>query len=240
MGSREDVKRPRQARGVGRPRDAGLDKAILDATIRLLARHGFVRLTVEMVAREARSTRPAIYRRYANKEQLVVAAMEHIRGPLPTVSTGELRTDLVNELRAFQNRIRSPSSIAMFGTVLAEEAHHPKLLALYREKMAWPRREHIKAVLCRIPGVGKLNANQNAFLDDVVNMAIGSYYAHYVQRGHPDAGWPERIADILIHGIVDRSDLTARPSRQPTGHAHAGSTPKRSTPTMPRKRQSDR
>ena len=228
------------AKTVGRPRDAEIDKAILEATIRLLARHGFARLTVDMVAREARSTRPAIYRRYANKEELVVAAMEHIRGPLPASSTGDLRTDLVNELRAYQNRIRVPSAIAMLGTVLAEEAHHPKMLALYRRKMAWPRREHIKAVLCRIPGVGKLDVDQSVFLDDVVNMALGSYYAHYVQRGHPNAAWPERIADILIRGIVDRGAIAGWQTRQLSDRARSDAPPKRAAHAAPRTRRAVR
>lgn len=59
----------------GRPRDPDMDQAILAATIGLLAEVGYVRLTVAEVARRAGVGKPAIYRRWAQKSQLVVEAM---------------------------------------------------------------------------------------------------------------------------------------------------------------------
>src|SRR6185503_11853796 len=59
----------------GRPRDLAKDEAILVATIKLLSEVGYTRLTVAEVARRAGVSKPAIYRRWAQKSQLVVEAM---------------------------------------------------------------------------------------------------------------------------------------------------------------------
>ena len=59
----------------GRPRDLTMDESILVATIQLLSEVGYPRLTVAEVARRAGVSKPAIYRRWAQKSQLVVEAM---------------------------------------------------------------------------------------------------------------------------------------------------------------------
>src|SRR5262245_44719017 len=62
-------------RPVGRPRDRRVDAAVLDATRRLLADVGYRALSIEAVARRARVHRPAIYRRWSSKAELVHAAV---------------------------------------------------------------------------------------------------------------------------------------------------------------------
>ena len=62
-------------RPAGRPRDRRLDAAVLDATRRLLAEVGYRDLSIEAVARRAGVHRPAIYRRWRTKAELVHAAI---------------------------------------------------------------------------------------------------------------------------------------------------------------------
>lgn len=61
-------------RGRGRPR-AGLDEVTLDAVIDLLIEKGARGLTIEGVAKRAGTTRPAIYRRWPNLDELLSAAL---------------------------------------------------------------------------------------------------------------------------------------------------------------------
>jgi len=55
----------------GRRRDPRLDDAVLIATRRLLNRLGYGALTIEAIAREAGVHRPAIYRRWKTKAEIV-------------------------------------------------------------------------------------------------------------------------------------------------------------------------
>jgi AcrR family transcriptional regulator len=63
--------RPRAVRSVGRPRDPRVDAAVLEATRALLIEVGYEQLTIEAIARRAGVHRPAVYRRWSSKAELV-------------------------------------------------------------------------------------------------------------------------------------------------------------------------
>ena len=56
----------------GRPRDPGVDEAIILATLELLDERGYVGLSLAEVALRAGVSRTALYRRWDSKAQLVV------------------------------------------------------------------------------------------------------------------------------------------------------------------------
>ena len=58
----------------GRPRDARIDDAVLGAVADLLLEVGYADLTVAAVAERAGTSRPAVYRRWPTKAELVLAA----------------------------------------------------------------------------------------------------------------------------------------------------------------------
>jgi len=59
----------------GRPRSAQAHKAILDATLELLAEEGFHGLSIEAVAAKAGVGKTTIYRRWPSKDELVMDAI---------------------------------------------------------------------------------------------------------------------------------------------------------------------
>ncbi|HTU28632.1 MAG TPA: TetR/AcrR family transcriptional regulator [Solirubrobacteraceae bacterium] len=86
-----------------RRRGQELEAALLDAAWDELVEVGFAGLTMESVAGRARTGVAVLYRRWANKEQLVFAAIEHYRTarPLEVPDTGSLREDLLTLLTGF-------------------------------------------------------------------------------------------------------------------------------------------
>ena len=72
----------------GRPRDPGVDRAIVRATLNALAEQGYRGMSVEGVAAAAGVGKTTIYRRYASKEEMVVAALSTIRHSMRTASSG--------------------------------------------------------------------------------------------------------------------------------------------------------
>ncbi|MEH0110359.1 TetR/AcrR family transcriptional regulator [Tersicoccus sp. MR15.9] len=80
---------------VGRPRDADLGDRILTATQDLLIERGYAGTTVEDVARAAGTGKAAVYRRWASKVDLVVAAVRVLSTPGEVPDTGTLRGDLL-------------------------------------------------------------------------------------------------------------------------------------------------
>ncbi|MBY6204176.1 TetR/AcrR family transcriptional regulator [Halomonas denitrificans] len=67
---------PARTRGVGRPVDPAKDREILAAGRRLLFGVGPEAITMEAVAREAGVAKPTLYRRYANRDELIAAVAE--------------------------------------------------------------------------------------------------------------------------------------------------------------------
>src|SRR4051794_15496188 len=87
---------------VGRPQEPERTRAILDATIELLADVGYEALTMDAVATRAKSSKATIYRRWRDKRELVVAALEHLTLDQPVVPppADNLREDLLNLVRS--------------------------------------------------------------------------------------------------------------------------------------------
>jgi AcrR family transcriptional regulator len=79
-----------------RRRGAQLETALLDAAWAELVETGFANLTMESVAARAQTGIAVLYRRWPNKDQLVLAAIAHYSQtrPLETPDTGTLRGDL--------------------------------------------------------------------------------------------------------------------------------------------------
>jgi AcrR family transcriptional regulator len=77
-----------------------LEAALLTAAWDELVEVGFAKLTMESVASRASTGVAVLYRRWANKDELVLAALEHYRNshPVDLPDTGALRGDLVAAL----------------------------------------------------------------------------------------------------------------------------------------------
>ena len=82
----------------GRKRDPSRDGVILDATLAVVAEHGYDGMTINMVAARADSARATVYRRWATKADLVLDAVARMSrddvnlDQLP--DTGSLRGDI--------------------------------------------------------------------------------------------------------------------------------------------------
>jgi AcrR family transcriptional regulator len=91
-----------------RRRGRELEDALLDAAWDLLVSGGYGSFTFDAVAERAGTSKPVIYRRWPNRQQLVVAAMQHFftRSSRPAPNTGSFRGDVIalltlaNETRA--------------------------------------------------------------------------------------------------------------------------------------------
>ncbi len=93
---------PEIALTVRRRRGAALETALLEAAWDELVAVGYTRMTMASVAARARTSEPVLYRRWPNKDGLVLAALEQQRlaNPVPDPDTGAMRTDLLALLAA--------------------------------------------------------------------------------------------------------------------------------------------
>jgi AcrR family transcriptional regulator len=185
-------------RAAGRPLDEGVDRAILDSAWELLLRDGYSRMSIAKVADAAGVGRPAIYRRYQDKSELVTAVIADKSARVPPVDTGNTRDDVIAHLEFARTRF----VMGLAGTLLVEERTHPELLEKFREGMLVPRRDQLATALER----GKERGDIRADLDTTVaaHALIGSFVYHSLVTGRPRKGWSEQVVDELWPAFVAR------------------------------------
>lgn len=176
---------------MGRPRDQAIDDAVLSVTLQHLARDGYAALSLSAVATDAGTTRPALYRRWSGKEELVVAALATVAA----TSAGESYEDpfeaLVSELASFAGAITSAKSLSVVGVMLSGSVPQP-VLQRYRDLIVAPRRSRLTTCLERAVADGSLPPDADVPL--VVTMLTGSWYGYALAGRRPPPDWPRRVA----------------------------------------------
>ena len=185
---------------MARPRNPETERRILEIALRHLTEEGYSRMSVDRIALEAGASKPTLYRRWASKADLAMAAVSSLQLSEPAVDTGSTTGDLIGILRNFRRNLLRPNGMALVGTVLAEEAHTPELLRLFREKLVAPRRASLAAVLERARKRKELRPGIN--IPAAVNMLVGGIYAHYLASPDIPESYPAELVKIVWGGIA--------------------------------------
>src|SRR5215475_11665638 len=100
----EAVQADQDRKAPGRPRSARADEAIIEAVLDLVAEGTTIEaLSMEAVAARAGVGKATIYRRWPNKEALVIDAVAAIKGAMPEITGTSVRDDLITLLRPMAN-----------------------------------------------------------------------------------------------------------------------------------------
>lgn len=104
-----------------RRRGAVLENAILDAAWDELVAVGHNRVTVGAVASRAGTNKAVLYRRWPNRTELLVAAIDRrvVRLNEQPIDTGSLRTDVIALLNAIRHRCAAVNELPYPGGELA-------------------------------------------------------------------------------------------------------------------------
>jgi AcrR family transcriptional regulator len=177
--------------GRGRPRDAALDDALISAAERQFRELGYARMSLKSIADAAGTTVPSLRRRYADKATLAIAVVDSLRIDPLTVPPAEPRDQALAVLENFNANLRRPNSMALLGSLLAEEHTTPELLQRFRARLSAPRRDALRQSLKAGIRAGALPPHIDP--DIAANMLIGSFYARYVSVGSIPRTWPSRV-----------------------------------------------
>ena len=152
----EQAQRVRQRR-----RGEELEAALLAAAWDELVEAGFARLTMESVAARAKTGVAVLYRRWPNKDDLVVAAIRHYgtTHPVDVPDTGSLRSDMIALLSSLSSTRVSFAAIASaaFSGLLASSGLTP---AQVREKILADRPLQSDQVFARAHERGEIDLDR--------------------------------------------------------------------------------
>jgi AcrR family transcriptional regulator len=191
---------PPARRKRGRPRDPQADGRILAAASALILMRGFESMTVDEVASNAGVGKATVYRRWARKEDLAVAAMEQLyRDEMPPPDTGTIRGDLEATYTAVLTFVNSTAGGDYVRTTIKESMRDERIAALYRAARHRAE-EGVVAMLKRAMDRGEVR--EDIHVAAAVQFLGGLVHSRAI-RSDPMPGLDEidLLVDFVLHGI---------------------------------------
>ncbi|HEV7657428.1 MAG TPA: TetR/AcrR family transcriptional regulator [Mycobacteriales bacterium] len=187
-------------RPAGRPRSSHADAAIIDAVLGLLAEGTSIEaLTMEAVAARAGVGKATIYRRFADKDELVLAAVKAVKPPPPEPAGVSVRDDLIG-LARHARKVREGMSGQILPCMIPELQRPGRLRDLYSGLME-ERREFTRSVLRRGIATGELRSDLDVELVAVLLSAPNMMSSLGMARRLDGDGLAERTVDTVLRGI---------------------------------------
>ena len=187
-------------RGPGRPRDAAVDTAVLAAARELLVASGYGSVTVEAIARRAGVGRPTIYRRWANKAELVFDALFEQTETAPIPSSGNLTTDLMSVAEIVAGDMASPAAAQALVAVMADVGTDGEIAIRVRELAILPRVAELAVIIERAQDQGTVRRDVDPAL--VLHALAGVLYYHAAVLCQAMTGdLIDSVTHLLVRGI---------------------------------------
>ncbi|GHF20633.1 MULTISPECIES: TetR/AcrR family transcriptional regulator [Streptomyces] len=130
-------------------RDLDARRRILAATLRLLAQHGYTKLTIGGVATEASVGKATIYRSWPNKAALVLDAVRDQLPGVPDEDTGDSRTELLAVAGTLADLFGSSKLRAVLLALVADSADNSELGRHLKEDLIEGRKAASRSVVVR-------------------------------------------------------------------------------------------
>ncbi len=187
----------------GRPRSEAAEQAIFAGVEELMAAGtSLAELTIEGIATSAGVGKATIYRRWPNKEALLIDMVSRLEEPLPG-STGSIRGDLVAMIEYMRQRGLAKRSRWVLKAALGQMHSWPELHAAYRARVIAPRREAARELVRRGVAGGELRADLDE--DLLGDLLLGPILARSVLWDDSDLDDPQladRMVDALLGGLA--------------------------------------
>ena len=193
----------------GRPRSAQAHKAIIDATLELLAEEGFQGLSIEEVAARAGVGKTTIYRRWSSKEELVMDAIRQVQVDIPpALDTGNFRNDLAVLLKtAYQGFMAYPHPFLgkLLLKFIGEYQTHPEIFQGAITQLIIPRFQRFFHMVEQAQAREEIRGDIDPEL--VLGLVAGSLYFRWIMHGlMPTSStspveWIEQVVDAIVQGV---------------------------------------
>ncbi len=184
----------------GRPRDPGADRAILEATLTLLAEHGYSGLVMTDVAKRAGVSTATLYRRWPAKAPLVLDALRTLILSVPLPDTGSTRADLIAFLGERLQTAGSPLLKQVIPALTAEGQRNPAFAELFWS-LQRPVRQQAFVLFERGIARGDLPPDLDPEL--ALDLLLGPItFRQFISGASLDPGLAPAIVDAVLNGIA--------------------------------------
>ncbi len=185
----------------GRPRDPGADRRILTAARAVAADVGVQGSSMSAIADRSGVGKPTIYLRWANRHELMLAALADLRAAVVTEHTGSTRADLLRCLLEDRDTLVTGPEARFLRSVLFESETDAELAQELETTILGPRRERLVAILQR--GVREGQVRGDVELEGLADLLSGPLMRAMVVGGRAtvDDDALRAHLDVIVDGI---------------------------------------
>ena len=186
------------------PRWTPREAQLLAVTLQQLQQHGYDRLTVEAVAKQAKASKATVYRRWPSKADLVLAAF--IEGACRTAvppETGSVRGDLLELGVAVCRQAREHGGTMR--AVLNEMSHNPGLKQAMQDEFVHQRKLVITQILTDAVARGEIDKTR--INDEIYDLLPGYLVFRALVSARPPTEETVRVLvdDVLLPSLGYRA-----------------------------------
>jgi AcrR family transcriptional regulator len=169
-----------------------------------LARDGYGGLSVDGVAVQAGVSKASIYRRWASKRDLVVAAARDLSRTVPVPDTGDVRDDLAAIVGELARVFAAPGTVGLVAALVSGMAADRELATAFRDGFLSVRRDATRTVLERARERGEISPDLD--LDVVIDLLAAPLYYRLLITGDPiDDRFASNLVDAVVASSVRRA-----------------------------------
>ena len=195
----------------GRPRSQASEEAILVAALDLLADGcGPSTVSINAIAKRARTGKDTIYRRWPCKEDLLLDALASQQRAIEIPTDGPVRDGLIAALASLIERLQDDRNRRILRGLYGAGDEFPKLRRRYQQEVVEQRREKVRALVRAGIARGELASDGDptqAALMPFAAVVMGAL------EDTPILGNPRRAAatmvDAVLHGLAAPRNVAA-------------------------------
>ncbi|MEU1258729.1 TetR/AcrR family transcriptional regulator [Streptomyces chartreusis] len=193
------MQRDGAVRGRGRPREERVTGAVLTAVVDLVTEQGIGAVTMDAVASRAGVSKPAMYRRWPTKQDLIIAAAETRLGVLSVPDLGDFRAELRLVLTARLEAYRLPGSdrlIAGLIGVAAEAGAARGQYAEYTERITSETRRILER------GIDRGDVDPDTDVRAAATLVAAPLLFRLIgEQEMPDAPFVETLVELVARAV---------------------------------------
>ena len=176
----------------GRPREIDVDRRLETAVLTLVRKGGPQAVNVEAVAAESGVAKTTIYRRYANRTELLKTVLENAIETPERLAEGSVRDKIRYALRQAWRQMADVLGPGGLSAIVLDA--DPQFTKIFRAALR-PYEHVLVAEIREDVDKGLLRPDVDA--DGVVSLFLGAYLGELIRRGTVDEKWMERCFDMI-------------------------------------------
>lgn len=187
--------------GPGRPRDPQVDRAILDAALEILGDRGVEALSIEAVATRSGVSRATVYRRYANRVDLMEAAFHAAADPVHAAPrTGSTRADLIEMVERLNRVLIDSDRGRLLPAMLVAAKDSPEVREALDRFTSSRRAPTIESVMA---GMQRGELREDTDPELVTDLLVGAVFHRLLMRNSVmGPGDTATLVDTVLHGVA--------------------------------------